>query len=404
MKLLIVLLFVAIYTNELSAEYQLVGEDMSISLEGEKKESALERNFISPDDGWPDATYWLLTNPVGFVPVPFYFGSSILGKGGGLGLVFLRPQKKDYDKYHPETPDLYALVGFKTSNDDWGLAGGYRVLFKSDKIRWTGVLGRAVMDVEGFLSWGLFKQRYASFGFGLKTDIFSQKLQYEIARSSFYLGLSYSLFANKVDFERDITNEIYEQIPDDNKVGRLAALTPILTYDTRDSIFTPSSGIYANLYYDIYRKILGGDFDFEMLDAVFLGFLPLGESFVSSTYLNFKRITSSRSPFYMQPYVNLRGLPIFYYQGDSVFAAEEEIRWDFYGRFSLVGFGGVGLTASDGYPREEGELLGEYGAGLRYLISKPLKMQGGFDVAWGPSNKPFVYFQFGNSWILRALM
>ena len=83
---------------------------------------------------------------------------------------------------------------------------------------------------------GDFKQRYASFSFGLKTDIFSQKLQYEIARSSFYLGLSYSLFANKVDFERDITNEIYKQIPDDNKVGRLAALTPILTYDTRDSI------------------------------------------------------------------------------------------------------------------------------------------------------------------------
>ena len=64
----------------------------------------------------------------------------------------------------------------------------------------------------------------------------------------------------------------------------------------------------------------------------------------------------------------------------------------------------VGMTSSDGYARDEGEVVGEYGVGLRYLISKPLKMQGGFDVAWGPSKQPFIYFQFGTAWILRALM
>ena len=45
MKLLIVLFFVAIYTNELSADYQLVGEDMSISLEGEKKRECSRAEF-----------------------------------------------------------------------------------------------------------------------------------------------------------------------------------------------------------------------------------------------------------------------------------------------------------------------------------------------------------------------
>ena len=67
-----------------------------------------------------------------------------------------------------------------------------------------------------------------------------------------------------------------------------------------------------------------------------------------------------------------------------------------------MGFGGVGMTISDGYPSSEGEVVGEYGVGLRYLISKPLKMQGGFDVA--SRKKPFIYFQFGTAWILRALM
>ena len=80
-----------------------------------------------------------LSNTIGFVPVPFYFGSSILGQGGGLGLVFMRPQEKEYDRINPKTPDLYTLVGFKTGKDDWGVVGGYRVLFKNDKIRWGSV-------------------------------------------------------------------------------------------------------------------------------------------------------------------------------------------------------------------------------------------------------------------------
>ena len=57
-----------------------------------------------------------------------------------------------------------------------------------------------------------------------------------------------------------------------------------------------------------------------------------------------------------------------------------------------MGFGGVGMTISDGYPSSEGEVVGEYGVGLRYLISKPLKMQGGFDVAWGQVKSPSFTF------------
>ena len=402
-KIIYILLLIAVSDN-LYANYKLVSQDIDISLEDEKQENFFQRNFVSPEDGWLDGTYWLLTNPIGFVPVPFFFGSSIIGQGGGLGLVFMKPQEKDYDIVNPKTPDLYTLVGFKTGKDDWGVVGGYRVLFKNDKIRWTGVLGRANLDIDGYYSWGVFKKRYASFGFNIQTDVLSQKLQYEISDSKVYLGVSYSIFANKLNFQRDSINEVYNEIPDEDKVGRVAALTPILTYDTRDSIFTPNNGIYANLYYELYRKSLGGNYDFDLIDFVFLTFIPLSNSVVSSSYFNFKRLVSGRNPFYLQPSINLRGIPLFYYQGDTIVAAEEELRWDFYKRFSIVGFGGVGMTSSDGYARDEGEVVGEYGVGLRYLISKPLKMQGGFDVAWGPSKKPFIYFQFGTAWILRALM
>ena len=92
----------------------------------------------------------------------------------------------------------------------------------------------------------------------------TQKLQFEIADSKLYLGLSYSIFANKLKFQRDTINEVYDEIPDEDKVGRVATFTPILTYDTRDSIFTPNNGIYANLYYEFYRKSLGGNYDFDL--------------------------------------------------------------------------------------------------------------------------------------------
>ena len=52
-------------------------------------------------------------------------------------------------------------------------------------------------------------------------------------------------------------------------------------------------------------------------------------------------------PFYMRPFVALRGAPIMRYQGEQVAQVEAELRWQFWKRFSLVGFAGAGAAWND---------------------------------------------------------
>ena len=111
------------------------------------------------------------------------------------------------------------------------------------------------------------------------------------------------------------------------------------------------------------------------------------------------RFANGDTPFYALPYIDLRGIAALRYQGEDVLVTEAEARWNFHGRWSLVGFTGIG-KAENAF----GDLFGSgddlrhtYGAGARYLIARRLGMQAGFDVARGPEETAF-YLQFGGAW------
>ena len=58
MKIIYIVLLIVISDN-LYANYRLVSQDVDISIEDEKQENFFQRNFVSPEDGWLDGTYWL---------------------------------------------------------------------------------------------------------------------------------------------------------------------------------------------------------------------------------------------------------------------------------------------------------------------------------------------------------
>jgi hypothetical protein len=49
-------------------------------------------------------------------------------------------------------------------------------------------------------------------------------------------------------------------------------------------------------------------------------------------------------PFYMRPFIYLRGAPAMRYQGEEMAQIEAELRWQFWKRLSLVGFVGGGAA------------------------------------------------------------
>ncbi len=110
-----------------------------------------------------------------------------------------------------------------------------------------------------------------------------------------------------------------------------------VTFDSRDNIFTPLSGTYLDLSAGLFSQVLGSDDDFQRINLAAMQFVALDPNVSlggrASATLSFGEV-----PFYMRPFVALRGVQAMRYQGEDVAQFEAELRWQFWKRFSLVGF------------------------------------------------------------------
>ena len=124
-------------------------------------------------------------------------------------------------------------------------------------------------------------------------------------------------------------------------------------------------------------------------------FRPLGESLYLAVRGSAKD-SSEGTPFYLRPYVALRGVQALQYQGEQAAELEAEVRWQLKPRYSVVGFAGTGEARSSLAASERSENLRAGGVGFRYLIARRYGMQMGIDVADGPDDT-VLYVVFGNA-------
>ena len=94
----------------------------------------------------------------------------------------------------------------------------------------------------------------------------------------------------------------------------------------------------------------------------------------------------------------MRGAPVMRYQGDNVAQVEAELRWQFWQRFSLVGFAGTGVAWNDFERFNRTLTVVTGGAGFRYELARKYGLHMGLDVATGPAGQA-IYVQFGSAWI-----
>jgi hypothetical protein len=218
---------------------------------------------------------------------------------------------------------------------------------------------------------------------------------FRLGSSAMWAGLSY--MAASTDLQPNIGRPAPPGFPDAELSLDLASLTPSLTFDTRDNFFTPSSGSYLDLSASLYREAVGSDRDFEKLTVTGIHYLPLS----ADLFLGVRgslAASSDGTPFYLRPSVSLRGVQALRYQGDEVADIEAELRWQLHPRFSLIGFGGKGVTRIDFRGRESTEQVYAGGAGFRYLLARKHGLHMGLDVAVGPDD-PIFYVVFGNAWL-----
>ena len=159
---------------------------------------------------------------------------------------------------------------------------------------------------------------------------------------------------------------------------------------------TPTRGIYGESSWLASRKALGASDDFERFQQVLIGWHAPTDDVTLGARANYAW-SSDGTPFFLRPFIQLRGVPAVRYQGDQAASVELEARWQVFGRWSVVAFGGAGETRTTRQTFAATRNVGSGGVGFRYLLASKFGMHAGIDVAHSPGTTAF-YIVVGSAW------
>ena len=355
--------------------------------------TGLADTFIDPIDNHIDMSNWLLEKK-GFLPVPIIITEPAVGYGGGAALVYF------HDKFGGQDgkPSVSGIAAAKTENGTWFAGGGHLGIWNNDTIRYVGTAGIGSVNMEYYGLSNGSERINPSIGYTTDFLYFSQEIQFRLGDSNFFAGTSFSLF------DTDNTFEFTPNFPSANPLeksfdNRSSALSLIVTYDSRNNLFSPITGLASKLKASSYNSMWGSDSDYESYVANLFYYTELSDNWMFSTRFDAKAATGD-VPFYAFPFIDMRGIKVMQYQGDQTLLSELELAWQFHPRWTIIGFGGVAKAFNSGFKESKDETVTTKGTGIRYLIAKQLGLQMGFDIAKGPDDTAF-YIQVGSAWALR---
>ena len=350
--------------------------------------------FLDPTDGQLDLSYFL-ENPRGFLPVPLVITEPAVGYGAGVVGMFLRPRREAGEEGWAR-PDISGVGGFATGNGTWGAFAGDASRLLDGRLRTLvgAGLGQVNLDFYG-LGFDPSAADTADTAVRYSLQFSGAVLQanWQLApKSPWALGLRY-VYADVEPQLRD--RPLLPGLVDRVRVT-ISAPTAVLEYDTRDNVFTPTRGVYAESSWLAARRALGSSTDFERFDQVLIAWLPVSSDVTLGANGRYAW-SSEGTPFFLRPFIALRGVPAMRYQGDEEASIEVEARWQFHRRWSLVAFGGVGAAESRRTSFSATQDVSSGGVGFRYELASKFGLHAGIDVAHSAGTNA-VYFQVGNAW------
>ncbi len=361
--------------------------------EPEKTSSNL---FHDPETGALDISNWLI-DANGFVPVINFVTEPALG---GFGMtaspMFLKQRESATGQIQP---DITVAGGMYSLNNSWMLFAAHIGTIDKWGIKYR--VGMSYMDVNLDYMRELPKlNQQLNFSANLQGVPIFLRLMKNIPNTDIYAGLSYNFANFKVTPELNgnnfVADHINNYIQSKDLNSTISALGVILEIDKRNTIFTADRGYNFNTMYTFNDSWTGSDYTFSKYQATLYGFIPVNRWWISGWRADYQ-IMFGDAPFYGLPFVDMRGVPKSYYQGDATYVAETEQRFDVTSRWSVLAFGGLGKGVSKDIGFKDSQLVYSYGSGFRYLLSKAFGMRVGIDVA--KSNNDWGwYITFGHAW------
>ena len=347
--------------------------------------------FFDPEDQQFDLSYFL-ENPRGFLPIPIVITEPAVGYGGGVVGMFLRP-RPEAGQEGWSRPDIAGVGAFGTQNGTWGAFAGDASRWFDGRLKTLAGIGTGRVNLD-FYGQGLdLPALDRGVRYSLQFSGAVAQASWQLApKSPWWLGLRY-VYADVDPTLRD--DAAFPGLADAVRV-KISAPTAIVEFDTRDNVFTPTTGLYAESSYLASREALGASDDFERFQQLLIGWQPLAPTVTLGARGDYAW-SSSGTPFFLKPFIVLRGVPAMRYQGEQMASAELEGRWQFNGRWSVVAFGGAGMTRTSRKAFTATQDVGSGGFGFRYELARKFGLHAGIDIAHSPGTTA-VYFQVGNAW------
>lgn len=333
----------------------------------------------------------------GFVPVPIILTEPAIG-GFGLGLVpvFIKKRPPYIDsingaqKITPVAPDITGGLAFYTVNNTWMTAAFRRGTFIRSRIKYMA--GAAYANVNMSFYRTIPQVGEQEFRFNIQSPAVFLQATKRIGFSNWYAGLKYLFLSTDVDFK----GEKPEWVKPKEYGSIVSQLGGVIELDGRDNIFTPDKG--AKIHLDALRSddIFGSDYEYWRLNYYLYTYKMLSPKLVGGLRVDGQQAFGD-PPFFLLPYVDMRGIPAARYQGKADILTEMEFRWDVYRRWSLMLYGGTGKAFNEWENFGPAEWVYSYGTGFRYLLARKFKLRVGLDLARGPEQFAY-YIVFGSNW------
>ena len=324
-----------------------------------------QSKIYSAEDGWFDISGFI-DQAYGFAPILMPITEPAVGYGAAGALAFIDKPKGDDAKAGFGRPNISVLGGLGTENGTWGAFGGDIRQWLDDSLQTQLMLVYASVNLDfyGVGENSILQNHPLKYNLTPAGGMFN--MRYRLGRTRTWAGVSYTFSETLVTFDDppDTPN-----LPDFERHSRIGGLTPSLTFDSRDNMFTPTHGTYVEGSAGLYSQALGGDSEFQLLTLDAIQYLPLNRELTlgvrGGATCSFNDV-----PFYMRPYIELRGAAAMRYQGDEAAEIEAELRWQLWKRFSLIGFAGVGSAWNDFGKFSNNANIITGGTGFRYELAR----------------------------------
>lgn len=233
---------------------------------------------------------------------------------------------------------------------------------------------------EGYLAYIKFPAKFYGIGNNTSEDDeeeytprlvrFKISLQRKV-RPGFYLGLRYEFERRKLtEVKKDGILEKGDILGSERGVASGAGI--LASWDTRNSVFSPSSGGFHQFSVTLLKSALGSDYDFNRYTLDLRQYFPLFSTHVIA-FQGYMSSTTGDPPFQMLSLLGGQRMMRGHYEGryrdKNMIVLQAEYRMPVWWRFGLAGFAGFGDVADKVSNFQLSSFKYSLGAGVRYQIS-----------------------------------